>query len=175
MENFEKVREILQQQRKEIISGAEKVLQSTVEKGVQLFPDPSDLASIEESLGFSYRLKEREKKLLRKIDEALERIETGSFGICERCGEEIEEKRMLARPVTILAASGLAQIVAALRALSAEGIQKGHMSLHARSIAISVGAMGEEVDAVSQAMVLENNVSMTRAKEILEAIRSGKN
>ncbi len=75
----------------------------------------------------------------------------------------------------VLAAVGLAQNFAALRALSAEGIQKGHMSLHARSIAISVGAMGEEVDAVSQAMVLENNVSMTRAKEILEAIRSGKN
>ena len=100
MESFEKVREILQQQKKEIISGAEKVLQSKVEKGIQLFPDPSDLASLEESQGFSYRLKEREKKLLRKIDEALERIETGSFGVCERCGEEIEEKRLLARPVT---------------------------------------------------------------------------
>ncbi len=100
MEYYEKAREILERHRKEIISGAEKTLQSTFEKGVQLFPDPSDLASVEEAQGFSFRLKEREKKLLRKIDEALERLKSGSFGICERCGEAIEEKRMLARPVT---------------------------------------------------------------------------
>jgi DnaK suppressor protein len=100
MERFSKVRALLEQQKKEILEGAEKVVQSSVETGVQLFPDPSDLASREEVQGFSFRLKEREKKLLRKIDEALERIAAGSFGICERCGEAIEEKRMLARPVT---------------------------------------------------------------------------
>jgi len=100
MERFSKVRELLEQQKKEILEGAERVVQSSVETGVQLFPDPSDLASREEVQGFSYRLKEREKKLLRKIDEALERIDSGSFGICERCGEPIEEKRMMARPVT---------------------------------------------------------------------------
>jgi len=100
MEKFSKVRALLEQQKKEILEGAERVVQSSVETGIQLFPDPSDLASREEVQGFSYRLKEREKKLLRKIDEALERIEAGSFGICERCGESIEEKRMLARPVT---------------------------------------------------------------------------
>jgi DnaK suppressor protein len=100
MAGYEKVREILEQQKREILSGVERTLQTGVEKGVELFPDPADLASVEEIQGFSYRLKEREKKLLRKIDEALERIEEGSFGICERCGEAIEEKRMLARPVT---------------------------------------------------------------------------
>lgn len=100
MERFSKVRALLEKQKKEILEGAERVVQSSVETGVQLFPDPSDLASREEVQGFSFRLKEREKKLLRKIDEALERIDAGSFGICERCGEAIEEKRMLARPVT---------------------------------------------------------------------------
>ena len=95
-----RVRLILERQKKEILEGAERVVQSSVETGGQLFPDPSDLASREELQGFSYRLKEREKKLLRKIDEALERIEAGSFGMCERCGEPIEEKRMMARPVT---------------------------------------------------------------------------
>lgn len=100
MERYDKVRELLEGQKREILSGVERTLQTGVEKGMELFPDPSDLASVEEAQGFSYRLKEREKKLLRKIDEALERIEEGSFGICERCGEAIEEKRMLARPVT---------------------------------------------------------------------------
>lgn len=99
-EKFPGVCALLEQQKREILEGAERIVQSSVESGGQLFPDPSDLASREEFQGLSYRLKEREKKLLRKIDEALERIEDGSFGICERCGELIEEKRMMARPVT---------------------------------------------------------------------------
>lgn len=95
-----RVRSLLEQQKREILEGSERVVQSSVETGGQLFPDPSDLASREEVQGFSYRLKEREKKLLRKIDQALERLDAGIFGICERCGEAIEEKRMMARPVT---------------------------------------------------------------------------
>jgi hydroxymethylglutaryl-CoA reductase len=63
---------------------------------------------------------------------------------------------------------GLAQNLAALRALAAEGIQKGHMSLHARNIAISAGATGDLIDKVAAQMVADRKVRVDRAKEVLE-------
>jgi hydroxymethylglutaryl-CoA reductase len=71
----------------------------------------------------------------------------------------------------IISAVGLAQNFAALRALATEGIQRGHMSLHARNIAISVGAKGEEVDKVVEILVKERRVKVDRAKEVLEELR----
>lgn len=70
----------------------------------------------------------------------------------------------------VLAAVGLAQNLAALRALSSEGIQRGHMSLHARNIAITAGAKNELVDLVAERMVKERKVRVDRAKEILEEL-----
>ncbi len=67
----------------------------------------------------------------------------------------------------ILGAVGLAQNLAALRALSSEGIQEGHMNLHARNIAIQVGAKGEKIDKIAQQMIKEKNISFDRAKELL--------
>jgi DnaK suppressor protein len=64
------------------------------------FPDPTDRASVESDRNFVLRLRDRERKLIIKIREALERIEDGTFGICEDCGEEIGMKRLEARPVT---------------------------------------------------------------------------
>ncbi len=72
----------------------------------------------------------------------------------------------------VVAAVGLAQNFAALRALATEGIQRGHMELHARSLAIAVGAKGDEVDRVADAMVREGRISMSRAKELLEEMRA---
>ena len=66
------------------------------------YPDPTDRASIESDRNFILRLRERERMLLTKIDEALERIETGEFGVCESCGSDIGAKRLEARPVTTL-------------------------------------------------------------------------
>jgi hydroxymethylglutaryl-CoA reductase len=74
----------------------------------------------------------------------------------------------------VLAAVGLAQNLGALRALASEGIQRGHMSLHARNIAIAAGATGELIDVVAAKMVQERKVRMDRAKEILEQQRSRK-
>lgn len=74
----------------------------------------------------------------------------------------------------IIAALGLAQNFAALRALATEGIQRGHMSLHARNIATSVGAKGDEIDRIVEVLVREKNVRMDRAEEILAEIRGGK-
>ena len=70
----------------------------------------------------------------------------------------------------VLAAVGLAQNLAALRALSSEGIQRGHMSLQARNIAITAGAKNELVDLVAERMVKERKVRVDRAKEILEEL-----
>jgi len=68
----------------------------------------------------------------------------------------------------IIASVGLAQNLAALRALAAEGIQRGHMGLHARNVAISVGATGDLIEKVAAQMVAERKVRMDRAKELLE-------
>ncbi|MEE9341828.1 MAG: hydroxymethylglutaryl-CoA reductase, degradative, partial [Thermoplasmata archaeon] len=71
----------------------------------------------------------------------------------------------------VFAALGLAQNFAALRALATEGIQRGHMSLHARNIATSVGAREDEIDKIVEILVRERNVRMDRAEEILREIR----
>jgi hydroxymethylglutaryl-CoA reductase len=70
----------------------------------------------------------------------------------------------------IIVSVGLAQNLAALRALAAEGIQRGHMGLHARNIAISAGAAGDLIDKVAERMVAERKVRVDRAKEILEEL-----
>lgn len=72
----------------------------------------------------------------------------------------------------VLAAVGLAQNFAAIRALAQEGIQKGHMSLHARNIAIMAGAEGDLIDLVAEEMVKEGKVRLDRAKEILKKFKN---
>ena len=67
----------------------------------------------------------------------------------------------------IIVSVGLAQNLAALRALATEGIQRGHMGLHARQVAIAAGAAGEQIDRLADQMVAERNVRIDRAEEIL--------
>ena len=64
------------------------------------FPDPTDRASHEANRNFELRIRDREHKLIKKIKKALERIENGTFGCCESCGEDISDERIKARPVT---------------------------------------------------------------------------
>lgn len=66
------------------------------------FPDPNDRATQESEFGLELRTRDRERKLLRKIDSALARIEDGSYGFCDETGEEIGLKRLEARPVATL-------------------------------------------------------------------------
>ena len=73
----------------------------------------------------------------------------------------------------VMAAVGLAQNFAAHRALATEGIQRGHMKLHSRNVAISAGATGKYVDLVAQRMVQERKVRFDRAKEILAELQKG--
>nr|WP_321509237.1 hydroxymethylglutaryl-CoA reductase, degradative [uncultured Celeribacter sp.] len=70
----------------------------------------------------------------------------------------------------VTAAVGLAQNMAALRALATEGIQRGHMTLHARNIAITAGATGSDIDTVAKTIVAEGDVSVACAKRVLEGI-----
>jgi hydroxymethylglutaryl-CoA reductase len=70
----------------------------------------------------------------------------------------------------VIAAVGLAQNLAALRALATEGIQRGHMQLHARQIAIAAGAQGDQIERVAQQMVAERRIRADRAAEILETM-----
>ncbi|MBF0280667.1 MAG: RNA polymerase-binding protein DksA [SAR324 cluster bacterium] len=65
-----------------------------------LFPDPNDRASLENDRGIVLRIRDRERKLLTKVEEALARIDDGTFGLCERCEEEIGRARLDIRPVT---------------------------------------------------------------------------
>jgi len=70
--------------------------------GQEAFPDVSDQASAEAEQNFLMRIREREQRLIKKIDEALERMDQNTYGICERCEEEIPYPRLKARPVTTL-------------------------------------------------------------------------
>ena len=70
----------------------------------------------------------------------------------------------------VMTATGLAQNYSAIRALSTEGIQKGHMRLHARNLASAVGAKPDQVDEIVQKMIEEKKISLDRAKELLEQI-----
>ncbi|SMF60332.1 hydroxymethylglutaryl-CoA reductase, degradative [Xaviernesmea oryzae] len=71
----------------------------------------------------------------------------------------------------VTVAVGLAQNMAALRALATEGIQRGHMALHARNIAIGAGAEGDEIDAVARRLAADHDVRSARAEEILAELR----
>lgn len=94
------IRRDLERQRLAILNEVEDVL--TNRTGQEPFPDVSDQASAEVDQNFSMRIREREQKLLKKIDEALDRMKMGTYGICERCEEDIPYKRLKARPVTTL-------------------------------------------------------------------------
>jgi hydroxymethylglutaryl-CoA reductase len=67
----------------------------------------------------------------------------------------------------VMAAVGLAQNLAAIRALATTGIQKGHMRLHARQVALAAGATGAEVERIASRLVAENNIRVDRARELL--------
>jgi len=68
----------------------------------EVFADPADRATAESDRSFTLRIRDRERRLIRKIQAALQRIEDGSYGICEECGEDIGVPRLKARPVTKL-------------------------------------------------------------------------
>jgi hydroxymethylglutaryl-CoA reductase len=73
----------------------------------------------------------------------------------------------------VMAAVGLAQNLGALRALSTEGIQRGHMALHARQLALAAGAVGDQVQRVANRLVAEGEIRLDRAQEVLKELGTG--
>ncbi len=98
----ERCRAILLMQRDSILENATRVRKGELEIDRDDFPDEMDMSLAESSLSFVGRIRERESKLLSRIEEALERIDQGDYGECTSCGEEIEVRRLLARPVARL-------------------------------------------------------------------------
>lgn len=99
---LKKFKTLLTEKRDEIVKKAKQTLEEDMALDANDLPDEMDLASSEYLQSFTFRLRGREKAFLDKINKALLKIEDGSFGICEECGEEISVKRLEARPETTL-------------------------------------------------------------------------
>jgi len=97
---LEKFRKLLLQQLEDLENNENETKKGIVVK--ENFADVADRASYETEQQFELRIRERERKLKNKIKKTLLKIDEGEFGICENCGEEISEERLLARPVTDL-------------------------------------------------------------------------
>ena len=97
---LQEIKKNLLQQKEEIILDADSTRSTLPDE--TMFPELGDQASAEIDRNFTLRLRDRERKLLKKIDEALEKIENGTYGICDICGQEIGIKRLEARPVTTM-------------------------------------------------------------------------
>ena len=100
--DLKRFKEILIEKKEEILKNAKKTLDQDMTLDADDMPDEMDLASSEYLQSFTFRLRGREKTFLKKIDHALAKIEEGSFGVCEECGEPIAMKRLEARPETTL-------------------------------------------------------------------------
>lgn len=97
---LQEIRKKLLMQKDELLSGAGITRNALPDE--TLFPELGDQASAEIDRNFTLRLRDRERKLLKKIEETLEQIDSGTYGICEICGQEISLKRLEARPVTTM-------------------------------------------------------------------------
>jgi DnaK suppressor protein len=100
-EKLEYFRNALNEEIKTLISDAGKTV-TEMNSDSSNFPDPTDRATQESDRNFELRIRDRERKLINKIKDAIDRIDAGEFGICEECGDEISEARLKVRPVTTL-------------------------------------------------------------------------
>ena len=100
-EKLEYFRNVLLEEMRALLEDAGKTV-SEMTADTTNFPDPNDRATQESDRNFELRIRDRERKLINKIKDALERIDDGTFGTCEKCGEDISEGRLKARPVTTL-------------------------------------------------------------------------
>jgi DnaK suppressor protein len=98
---LEHFRQILESWKRDLMVEVDRTVSHMKDEAAN-FPDPNDRATQEEEFSLELRTRDRERKLIRKIDEALKRIEDGSYGYCLETGEEIGVKRLEARPVATL-------------------------------------------------------------------------
>ena len=95
----EHFRNMLEETSSSILNEADKTISEMTDHSDN-YPDPTDRASAESDRSFELRIRDRERKLLNKIKEALERIDNGTYGVCDECGDDIAPERLEARPVT---------------------------------------------------------------------------
>ncbi len=100
--DLERFKQKLLEEKARILTHSEKNKEEGLTVKVEDLVDETDMASSELNQNLTLRLKDRERLLLRKIELALEKINDGVYGFCEECGEEIELKRLEARPVAEL-------------------------------------------------------------------------
>jgi DnaK suppressor protein len=100
-EQLEHFRQILLSWKRDLMEEVDRTVSHMKDEAAN-FPDPNDRATQEEEFSLELRTRDRERKLIRKIDEALKRVEDGSYGYCLETGEEIGIKRLEARPVATL-------------------------------------------------------------------------
>ena len=93
---------LLNEKLEELLKEADRTVDGMTDAKAENFPDPTDRASLESNRNFTLRIRDRERKLIVKIKEALGRIDDGTYGNCEECGEKIGRERLEARPVTTL-------------------------------------------------------------------------
>ena len=98
----ERFRSLLEEQLASLVGTSEKTVHQMVGEGGEEIPDPNDRATVEEGRNWSLRLRDRDRRLIGKIEEALARLEVGTFGKCTACGKPISSARLRARPVTDL-------------------------------------------------------------------------
>lgn len=99
-EKLEYFKTVLHERKKHLLERANQTVTHEVTNEKEHLSDYGDIASLESDRTFRLRMRDRERKLIKKIDQALQRIEEGTFGLCERCGDEIGTERLKARPVT---------------------------------------------------------------------------
>jgi DnaK suppressor protein len=99
-EKLEFFRNMLNQKINELLEEAGKTVSEMTNSIKENYPDPNDRASLESDRNFELRIRDRERKLIMKMQEAIKRIDDRVFGNCDVCGGLISEKRLMARPVT---------------------------------------------------------------------------
>jgi len=95
-------RNILESWKKELMREVDHTLSEMKEASVTVLADPNDRATQEEAFNLELRTRDRERKLIRKIEEALQQIDDKDYGYCESCGVEIGIRRLEARPTAVL-------------------------------------------------------------------------
>ena len=98
-QDLQSFRERLEKMRSDLVEDSEETVHEMREEN-NLYPDPSDRATSETEHINLLRIRDRERKLMSKVDEAIERLNKGTFGFCQECGEGIDIERLEIRPVT---------------------------------------------------------------------------
>ncbi len=101
-ETIVKFRNLLLEEKQRILNNSKQALKNELALSPDDLPDETDLAASEINQNLIFKLRDRERQLLAKIDEALGRMEDGTFGTCQDCEEPIEQRRLEARPVSTL-------------------------------------------------------------------------